>query len=149
MRLKYKTTYYNKKDDANYHYYYKSDDKNIRKVVPEFFRERLRMKEKMKTEDARKIYNTRQFIVEPPIGNMKQNLGFREFCLRGLNNVKLELNLISIAHNLKKIWLARGKISYQKKELVFCLIFSKNYLSCDTACKPNLNTPPLIFVTIF
>ena len=34
---------------------------------------------------------------------MKQNLGFREFLLRGLEKVKIEMNLISIAHNLGKI----------------------------------------------
>ena len=134
LRLKYRGTYYNKKDKANYRVYV-SEDRKKEKFVPEFFRERLRMRKKMETEEARKIYNMRQFIVEPVIGNIKQNLGFREFSLRGLNNVKIELNLVSIVHNLKKIWVARGKISYKEKRLVFCLILSENYLDCDTACK--------------
>jgi len=136
LRLKYRGTYYNKKDKANYRNYI-SEDRKKQKFVPEFFRERLRMKEKMETEEAKKIYNKRQVIVEPPIGNIKQNLGFREFCLRGLNNVKLELNLVSITHNLKKIWVARGKISHEEKELVFCLILSENYLNSGTACLPS------------
>jgi len=41
--------------------------------------------------------------VEPVIGNIKQNLKFREFLLKGLDNVKIEMNLVSIAHNLAKI----------------------------------------------
>ena len=42
--------------------------------------------------------------VEPVIGNIKQNMGFREFLLKGLDKVKIEMNLASIAHNLGKIW---------------------------------------------
>ena len=130
-RFSYKGEYNLKNGEKRITYYNAKLRK--KKDVPEFFRERLRMKAKMETEGARKIYNKRQTIVEPPIGNIKQNLGFREFSLRGLDNVKIELNLISIVHNLKKIWVARGKISYKKEELVFCLILSENYLDCDTA----------------
>lgn len=133
LRLKYRGIYLNKKDKTNYRVYV-SEDRKKERFVPEFFRERLRMKEKMKTKRAKKIYNKRQIIVEPPIGNIKQNLGFREFYLRGLNNVKIELNLVSIVHNLKKIWVARGKIFYEEKKLVFYLILSENYLKCGTAC---------------
>jgi len=41
--------------------------------------------------------------VEPVIGNIKQNLGLREFLLKGLEKVKMEINLVSIPHNLQKI----------------------------------------------
>ncbi len=63
----------------------------------------------------------RKYIVEPVIGNIKYNLGLDEFSLRGLNSVKLELNLASIAHNLKKIWRAKLKlkINMNKKEIIF------------------------------
>jgi len=75
-----------------------------RKYVPYYFKERLRMRDKMEKTEARKIYSLRKCTVEPVIGNIKQNLGFREFLLKGLNGTKIELNLISIAHNLRKIW---------------------------------------------
>ena len=74
-----------------------------KKDVPFYFRERLQMKEKMNTDESRKIYSLRKITVEPVYGHMKQNLGFREFLLRGLEKVKIEMNLISIAHNLGKI----------------------------------------------
>ena len=80
------------------------------KQVPEFFKERLRMKKKMKTEDGKKIFGKRKTIVEPAIGNIKENLGFRGFYLRGLEGAKIELNIASITHNLKKIWFARGRV---------------------------------------
>ena len=57
----------------------------------------------MNTPEAKKIYSLRKITVEPNFGNIKQNLGFREFILRGLEKVKIEMNLVSIAHNLQKI----------------------------------------------
>ena len=84
----------------------KSKDKNRikKKDVPFYFRERLRMKEKIDTKDGRMIYGLRKITVEPVIGNMKQNIGFRVFLLHGLVKVKIEMNIACIAHNLQKIW---------------------------------------------
>ena len=79
-----------------------------KKDVPWLFRERLRMKEKMETEEAKKVYELRKITVEPVYGNLKENLGFRGFLLRGLENVKTEFNLACIAHNLQKIWRLRA-----------------------------------------
>jgi len=75
-----------------------------KKDVPYYFKERLRMKEKMEKSESKKIYDLRKITVEPVYGNIKQNLGFREFLLRGLDKAKTEFNLVCIAHNLQKIW---------------------------------------------
>lgn len=107
-RFKYRGFYYRKNTDRKI-LIYKSDD-GTKKDVPEFFRERLRMKEKMEKQESREIYNLRKVIAEPVIGDIKQNFGFREFCLRGLKKAKIELNLVSIAHNLKKIWINSGRL---------------------------------------
>ena len=92
-----------------------------KRQVPFFFEERLRMKEKMNTEEAKEIYQMRKIVVEPVIGDIKENYGFTKFYLRGLEKVKIELNLISIAHNLKKIYMLSGKISSGNKNIDFCL----------------------------
>ncbi|MBI5392419.1 transposase, partial [Candidatus Woesearchaeota archaeon] len=63
----------------------------------------LPVKKKMNTDESKKIYSLRKITVEPVYGHIKQNLGFREFFLYGLEKVKIEMNLISIAHNLQKI----------------------------------------------
>ena len=68
------------------------------------------MKEKMNTDESKKIYSLRKMTVEPVYGNIKQNLGFREFLLRGLQGTKIETNLVCIAHNLQKIWKLRGAV---------------------------------------
>ena len=75
-----------------------------KKDVPFLFRERLRMKKKMEMPESRKVYGLRKVTVEPVYGNIKENLGFRGFLLRGLERVKTEFNLVCIAHNLQKIW---------------------------------------------
>ena len=75
-----------------------------KKDIPYYFKERLRMKEKMGTNEAKKAYNLRKITVEPVYGNLKENLGFRGFLLRGVEKVKIEFNLACIAHNLQKIW---------------------------------------------
>jgi len=113
---------------------YRSEDGKIVKRVMEFFRERLRMKKKMETEEGKRIYGLRKIVVEPVIGNIKYNMGFTEFLIRGLDGAKLELNIASIAHNLKKIWIAKGRICKNNRTLFFGLIIYDNYLNCETAC---------------
>ena len=66
------------------------------------------MKDKMEAEEARKIYRLRKITVEPVYGNLKENLGFRGFLLRGVEKVKIEFNLACIAHKLQKIWRMGG-----------------------------------------
>jgi transposase len=62
-----------------------------------------KMRKKLSAPEGKLIYQKRKTIVEPVFGNIKRNLGFREFLLRGLTKVKIELLLIAIAHNLLKI----------------------------------------------
>ena len=93
------------------------------------------MKNKLKTKEGKKTYGLRKTIVEPVIGNIKYNLGFTEFLIRGLDGAKLELNLVSLTHNLKKIWIARVKMIHNNKILFFELKINSNYLNCDPTCK--------------
>ena len=44
--------------------------------------------------------------MEPVFGQIKQGRGFRQFLLRGLQNVKGEWVLICTAHNVRKLWAA-------------------------------------------
>ena len=89
---------------------YYNDKLGKKKDVPFYFRELLRMRDKMETDEAKKVYSLRKITVEPVYGNIKQNLGFREFLLRGKEKVKIEFNLVCIAHNLMKIWRMKGAV---------------------------------------
>lgn len=73
--------------------------------------ERNAMVAKMKTSEAKEVYKLRQQVVEPAIGDIKENQGLRAFLTRGIQGAKIEFNLACAARNLKKIWL-----SLQKKE---------------------------------
>jgi len=66
--------------------------------------ERRRMAAKMQSEEGKKEYKKRGEAVEWPFGNIKQNLGMREFLTRGIDGVKTEFNLVCIAHNLTVMW---------------------------------------------
>ena len=94
---------YTRKDGKKIFQYW-NDNLKKKKDVPFYFRERLRMRDKMKELESKEVYRLRKSTVEPVIGNIKQNLGFREFLLKGLQGTKIEMNLVSIAHNLGKIW---------------------------------------------
>lgn len=62
-----------------------------------------KMRQKLSSEEGKKIYHIRKISVEATLGNLSQNLGFREFLLRGIDKVKGEFSLMCIAHNLLKI----------------------------------------------
>ena len=87
---------------------YYNDKLGKKKDVPFYFRGRLRMRDKMEKPESKEVYRLRKCTVGPVIGNIKQNLGFREFLLKGLERVKIEMNLMSIAHNVQKIWKLRA-----------------------------------------
>lgn len=102
IRFYYKGEYIRKNGKKILMYY--NDKLKKKKDVPFFFKERLRMRDKMEEQESKKAYGMRKITIEPVYGNIKSNLGFREFLLRGLKNAKIELNLVCIAHNLQKIW---------------------------------------------
>jgi Transposase DDE domain len=55
------------------------------------------------SEKGQRLRATRSTEVEPVFGIIKHNMGFRRFHLRGLEKVKTEWGLVSIAHNMKKL----------------------------------------------
>ncbi len=73
-------------------------------TIDEYWKDRLKMKEKMSTQEGKEKYKIRGKIAERPFGDIKQNQGFREFLTRGVNKAKIEFNLACSAHNLKRIW---------------------------------------------
>jgi transposase len=75
----------------------------------EYEAQRRRMADKMRSEEGRVEYKKRKETVEWPFGNIKQNLGLREFLTRGVENVGIEHNLACIAHNLTVMWGKMGE----------------------------------------
>ena len=59
--------------------------------------------DRLYSETWKEIYKKRSWDVEPVFANIKGNLWFERFLLRWFEWVQTEWNLITIAHNLKKI----------------------------------------------
>ena len=83
---------------------YKSEDGKVKKTVPEFFEERLEMKEKMKTDNGRLMNRLRGQTVEPRFGDIKENKGMRSFLTRSCETAGNEFNLICTAVNLRRFY---------------------------------------------
>ena len=65
------------------------------------------MKHALKTQAGRAAYALRKQTVEPVFGIIKSVMGFRQFLLRGLDNVQTEWTLVCLAWNLKRMAVLR------------------------------------------
>jgi hypothetical protein len=63
-----------------------------------------KMARKLRTKKGRAEYARRKAIVEPPFGQIKHCRGFRQFLLRGLEQMQGEWNLVCLTHNLLKVF---------------------------------------------
>jgi transposase len=66
------------------------------------------MAHRLKTPEGRKLYALRKQTPEPVFGIIKSVLGFRQFLLRGLENVRGEWSLVTMAWNIKRIFALRA-----------------------------------------
>jgi len=60
---------------------------------------------RLKTPDGRKLYALRKQVPEPVFGIIKSVLGFRQFLLRGLERVQGEWSLVTMAWNMKRLFV--------------------------------------------
>lgn len=63
-----------------------------------------RMRRTLRTKRGRRLYAKRKVTVEPVFGQIKQGRGFRQFLLRGHDQVRSEWALIGTTHNVLKLW---------------------------------------------
>ena len=62
------------------------------------------MRHRLATPEGRRLYALRKQIPEPVFGIIKSVLGFRQFLLRGLEQVKGEWSLVTMAWNIKRMF---------------------------------------------
>lgn len=74
--------------------------------IPADLSAKQRMARKLRTKKGRATYAKRKGIIEPVFGQLKQVLGFRQFSLRGLVQMRGEWRLLCAVHNLLKLWRA-------------------------------------------
>jgi len=78
--------------------------------IPQHCSVKDRMDRKLRTKLGRAIYRRRKAIVEPVLGHIKAARGFDRFRLRGLQKVQGEWTLVTLAHNICRLFGARSKV---------------------------------------
>jgi hypothetical protein len=72
-----------------------------------------RMAHRVATKSGRARYKLRQQTVEPVFGIIKQALGFRRFSMRGLKKVSQEWTLVTLACNLKRLFIIGAQLKVE------------------------------------
>lgn len=111
----------------------KSTTGKNRKIMVNPTLDELKYKAKLSLESevGRSIYAKRKIDVEPVFGNIKANLGFTRFHLRGKRKVAIETNLIFMAHNFRKLAIIGASLSRIKVKnplVKIFFIFPKDFL---------------------
>ena len=72
--------------------------------IPKKLSVRERMERKLLTKRGRSLYKMRSILVEPVLGQIKEDRSFRRFMRRGLLAAESEWSLMGTTHNLLKLW---------------------------------------------
>ena len=67
------------------------------------------MVHRLATPEGKKLYARRKHTPEPVFGIIKSVLGFRQFLLRGLDKVRGEWSLVTMAWNIKRIFVLSAR----------------------------------------
>jgi transposase len=74
--------------------------------------QRWKMREKLKSADAKMLYALRKQTVEPVFGRIKSNLGLSRFLLYGLEGATAEASLMCMVHNVLKCMMSAAAMTY-------------------------------------
>jgi hypothetical protein len=64
----------------------------------------IAMREKVTSDEGKRIYGRRASSVEPVFGIIKSAMGLRQFLLRGIAKVRIEWDLACLAYNMRRLW---------------------------------------------
>jgi transposase len=81
----------------------KGKDRKTITISLENQRQRKEIRERLQSEEGRKLYSQRKCDVESVFGQLKHNQQFRRFSMRGLQKNSVEWGLLCVAHNCKKM----------------------------------------------
>lgn len=79
--------------------------------IPKGWSPKDRMRRKLQTKAGRAVYRRHKSIAEPVFGQIKAGRGFLRFLLRGLRKVRCEWKIVTMAHNIRKLFQARVPIA--------------------------------------
>ena len=79
-------------------------------TLPEDATIQERMWHKLRSKAGHEVFSKRKVIVEPVFAQVKHIRGFRQFLLRGLEQVEGEWLLVCMTHNLLKLFRATRQL---------------------------------------
>jgi transposase len=83
----------------------KTGENRLIKVNEKLDAYKQQARENLNSEKGTKLKKQRSIEIESCYGDIKHNMGFKRFHLRGIKKVKTEFNLVAMAHNLRKMQL--------------------------------------------
>lgn len=83
-------------------------------------------RELLNSPKGKELRSRRCVDVEQTFGQIKHNMQFKRFLLRGIKKVNTEFGIIAIAHNIKKRWATLNKNAREK-----LFLFSNIFYRCD------------------
>jgi transposase len=81
----------------------KTGENRLIKVNEKLDTYKQQARENLNSEKGAKLKKQRSIEIESCYGDIKHNMGFKRFHLRGIKKVKTEFNLVAMAHNLRKM----------------------------------------------
>jgi len=78
---------------------------------------RAAMAKKLATPTGKAIYARRKAVAEPPFGQIKEARRFRRFSLRGIAKARAEWTLVSLTHNVLKLFRRVGSLEILGRRL--------------------------------
>ena len=98
----------------------------------------------MTTPRAKVAYLRRKELSEPTFGILKEQMGFRRFLLRGLDNIKAETLMVATAFNLRglyRVWHQQWHKTWKAGATEVCTfvsgLFSLFNIYIDTKISEN------------
>jgi Transposase DDE domain len=76
------------------------------------------MAHRLATPEGKRLYARRKHTPEPVFGIIKSVLDLRQFLLRGLDKVRGEWSLVTMAWNLKRIFALTNRKLYARKSTI-------------------------------
>ena len=120
-----------------------------RRVIEREVRQDLKdkMKQRLNSPQGQKIYQKRLHPIEALFGQLKSNLGYTHFLLRGLEKVKAEFTLMCLTHNLRKmIGLLWAILSFLWQPRVKMVRFFRKFYFPRYVNELNLNTLDILTI---
>jgi transposase len=85
------------------------DNNRIIKVNQRLDNYKHQARQNLNSQKGFELRKRRSIEIESCFGDIKSNMGFRRFHLRGLQKVTTEFTLVAMAHNMRKLHLKRQK----------------------------------------